>query len=517
MPRPRRQNQGANLRRRTPQQPAVSPDTQRRAPGDGRGSSDFDSGARGRKPGWAAPGVRASATGIATVIVAAALALGAILLVVLVHRSLVGGLDAAGYAQARNVAALGRTGRLQPTIASTGNESSVVQVLDPAGAVVSASGNITGNPAVLASPPGRRVATAFTTSGLPIGDAGQSFRLIAEPVDLPAGPGWVYVATSLGQVDASVSRVATLLAAGLPFLLIVVAVVTWRAVGRALRPVERIRQSAAAIGGTGIGERVPVPSSRDEIARLAVTMNQMLARLQDSAVRQRQFVGDASHELRSPLAALQAQVDVALSHAAPAADSGVLLRVQDQTRRMGLLIDDLLFLARADEHGHRGERTPAVTVDLDELVLAEISRLRRPGGPAVELAVLTAVRTTGSTRDLARMLSNLGDNAAAHAQSVVTFSLVREHEEAVLTVTDDGPGIPQADQARVFDRFVRLDQARARNQPAGGTGLGLAITHQIVQTHGGRVAAADRPDGGHGAAFIIWLPVPSDVGRLDHA
>lgn len=511
MSRPRRQNQEANLRRRAPHQPPARAAVHLRVPGDGHGSSDPDSGVRGRRLAWTPPGVRASATGIATVIVAAVLALGAILLVVLVHRSLVGGLDAAGYAQARDVAALARAGRLQPTIASTGNESSVVQVVDRMGVVVSASGNITGNPTVLANPPGRRVATAFTTTGLPIDDAGQSFRLIAEPVDLPGGPGWVYVATSLGQVDASVSRVATLLASGLPLLLIVVAVVTWRAVGRALRPVERIRQSAAAIGGTGLEERLPVPASRDEIARLAVTMNQMLTRLQDSAVRQRQFVGDASHELRSPLAALQAQVDVALSHAAPAADSGVLLRVQDQARRMGVLIDDLLFLARADERGDRGERAPAGPVDLDELVLAEIGRLRRLGGPAVELAGLSAVRTIGSARDLARMLSNLGDNAAAHAQSVVTFSLVREGDEALLTVTDDGPGIPQTDQARIFDRFVRLDQARARSQPAGGTGLGLAITRQIVQTHGGRIAAADRPDGDPGAAFITRLPLPSDV------
>lgn len=460
---------------------------------------------------WAPLGVRASATGLATVVVAAALVVGGIVLVVLVHRSLVGGLDAAGYTQAHNLAALAGTGRLPTTIASTGDESAVVQVLDSTGKVVSASGNVTGNPAVLAAPPLRRTPTALTVTGLPIGDSGQSFRLVAEPVDLPAGPGWVYVASSLGQVDASVRRVATLLAAGLPLLLLVVAAVTWRAVGHALRPVERIRRSAAEIGGKGIGDRVPVPAARDEIARLAVTMNQMLARLQDAATRQRQFVGDASHELRSPLAALQAQVDVALSRPGEDLNSRLVLRhVQHQARRMGVLIDDLLFLARADEHGNH--TTHGAPVDLDELILAEVSRLRRSGAPAVELAGLTAARTTGSGRDLARMLKNLGDNAVAYARTTVTLGLGRVNDQAVITVTDDGPGIPPADRARVFDRFVRLDQARPRTATTGGTGLGLAIARQIVHAHRGQIVATERVDRKTGAQFTIRLPLTPDAG-----
>ncbi len=456
-----------------------------------------------RRLRWASLGVRASATAIAIAIVAAAPALGPVLLVVLIHRSLIGGLDAAGHAQARDVAASARSGRLQPTIASTGNESSIVQVVNPAGAVISASANITGNPSVLPMPPARRSSVAFTTAGLPIEDPGQTFRLVAEPVDLPTGPGWVYVATSLGQVDASVSRVAIALAVGLPFVLLVIAAVTWRAVGRALRPVERIRRSAAAIGGADLLGRVPVPAGRDEVARLAVTMNEMLGRLQASAQRQQQFIGDASHELRSPLTALRAQVDVALAQPPKAADHEILARVQEQATRMGLVIDDLLFLARADERGHRGTGS---VVDLDELVLAEVSRLRRPGGPAVRIAGVAATRTTGSARDLARMLANLGDNAAAHAASLVTVSLSRQDDEAVLIVTDDGPGIPAADRARIFDRFVRLDASRSRGS-GGGTGLGLAIARDIAKAHGGRITAVDRPDGQSGAALMVRLPL----------
>jgi len=434
------------------------------------------------------------------------LIVGGLLLVVLVHRSLVSGLDVAGYTQARNVAALAGSGRLPPTIATTGDESAVVQVVDQAGTVLSASGNVTGDPAVLATSPTRRTPTAVTIAGLPIADREQTFRLIAEPVDLPRGPGWVYVASSLGQVDASVTRVGTLLAAGLPLLVVVVAAATWRAVGHALRPVERIRRSAAAIGGKGLGERVPVPVARDEIARLAVTMNQMLTRLQDAALRQRQFIGDASHELRSPLAALQAQVDVALNRHDEDSSGDVLRHVQRQARRMGVLIDDLLFLARADERVEPA--TSDEPVDLDELVLAEIGRLRAAGGPAVELAALAAARTTGSARDLARMLRNLGDNAVAHAQRTVALSLNRERDQAVIAVSDDGPGVPPADRERIFDRFVRLDQARSRSQNAGGTGLGLAIAQQIVQAHGGQIAVSDRVDGKTGAAFVIRLPLP---------
>jgi len=456
---------------------------------------------------WAPLGVRASATALATAVVASALVVGGLLLVVLVHRSLVSGLDVAGYTQARNVAALAGTGRLPATIATTGDESAVVQVVDQAGMVVSASGNVTGNPAVLATAPTRRIPTAVTIAGLPIADTGQSFRLIAEPVDLPSGPGWVYVASSLGQVDASVTRVGTLLAAGLPLLVVVGAAATRRAVGHALRPVERIRRGAAAIGAKGLGERVPVPAARDEIGRLAVTMNQMLTRLQDAALRQRQFIGDASHELRSPLAALQAQVDVALNCHHEDSDGDVLRHVQHQARRMGVLIDDLLFLARADERVEPA--TSDEPVDLDELVLTEISRLRAAGGPAIELVGLAAARTTGSARDLARMLRNLGDNAVDHAQRTVAFSLNRERDQAVIAVSDDGPGVPPADRARIFERFVRLDQARSRSQNvAGGTGLGLAIAQQIVQAHGGQIVATDRIDGKTGAAFIIRLPLP---------
>jgi signal transduction histidine kinase len=453
---------------------------------------------------WPRPGgVRLQATVIATVVVALALAAGGLILVVLVHRSLVGSLDAAGLARAHDVGALAASGRLQPSVASTGEESSVVQVVDPAGKVIAASPNITGDAAFLPAPPRLRRRQVLTRSGLPIADSAQAFRVVAEPAQLPNGPGWVYVATSIAQIDLTTARLAALLALGLPVLLIVVAASTWAAVGRALRPVEQIRSSAASIGGSEHGARLLVPTSRDEVARLAQTMNEMLARIEAAVGRQREFVGDASHELRSPLAALQAEIDVALNHPQPHAPAGLLTRLSAQTERMAHLLDGLLFLARADEGA---ARLGHALVDVDELVLAEARRLREAGSTVI-LSGPDAVRIHGSASELSRLLHNLGDNAAAHARSTVSLGLHVESDHAVLTVADDGPGIPAADRERIFERFTRLDQARARTATGGGAGLGLAICKQIVERHGGQIAL----EAGTGARFVVRLPLTQPV------
>ena len=444
-------------------------------------------------------GIRVRTTVLATAVVAVALVAGGLLLVLLVHRSLVGSLDAAGLARAHDVAALAAAGRLQGTVASTGEESSVVQVLDPAGRVIAASPNVSGEPALLPAPPKIRRRQVLSLSGLPIADSGQSFRVVAEPVALAAGGGWVYVATSLAQIDLTTARLAVLLALGLPVLLLVVAAAIWRAVGRALHPVEQIRASAAAIDGTGLGARVPLPGTEDEIARLAQTMNAMLARIEDATLRQREFVGDASHELRSPLAALQTELDVAFAHPDGELPAMVLARISAQTERMGRLLEGLLFLARADEGASQARHGP---VDLDELVLAEAGRLRAAGA-TVTVAGPDAVRIDGSRSELTRLLRNLGDNAAAHARSTVTLGLTVRDQQAVLSVADDGPGVPAADRERIFERFTRLDAARARTADGGGAGLGLAICRQIVQRHHGEITVV----AGDGGRFVVRLPV----------
>ena len=283
-------------------------------------------------------------------------------------------------------------------------------------------------------------------------------------------------------------------------LLAVVAAATWRAVGRVLRPVERIRARAATISGTQPGSRLPVPTSQDEIARLAQTMNEMLTRIDGALARQREFVGDASHELRSPLAALQAEIDVALTHPGQDHPNAVLTRLAAQTKKMAKLLDGLLFLARADEHATLLGHAP---VDLDELVLAEAHRLRATGA-TVTLSGPDAARVNGSPNELTRLLNNLGDNAAAHAASTITLGLHINDDHAVLTVTDDGPGIPPQDRDRIFERFTRLDPSRARTT-TGSAGLGLAICRQIVQRHNGKISV----EADTGARFVVQLPLPT--------
>lgn len=444
--------------------------------------------------------LRFRATAVATLVVGVALLVGGALLVALVYRSLVGSLDAAGQARARDVAALASSGKLTGTVATTGEESSVVQVLRPDGTVVAASTNIGGDSAMLPASdlqPGVR-----TLEGLPIGDGG-SFRVVVLPAQTPAGPVVVVVASSLAQVQLTTTQVAALLASGTPVLLLVVALVTWRTVGRALRPVETIRRGAAEIGGSDASARLPVPNTGDEIARLAETMNQMLARIEGATARQRQFVGDASHELRTPVAALQADLEVALTHPDNEPPDQVLARLARLTERIRALLESLLFLARSDE----GATLPAVRVDLDELVLAEAGRLRAAGA-TVRVASLDAVAIRGSAEELRRLLANLGDNAASYATAVVSLSVAAHGGTAVLTVADDGPGIPVQDRERVFERFGRLDVSRRRREHGAGAGLGLAICRQIVGRHGGTILIED---GGPGAVVVVRLPALVDA------
>ncbi len=460
---------------------------------------------------WGRPvGIRLRATVIATAVVAGALLVGGALLVLLVHRSLIGSLDAAGQARARDVAAAAATGRQSATVASTGEESSVVQVVDSTGRVLAASPNSTGEPPLLTAPPSRPARQVLTRTGLPIGDHGQAFRVVAQPVRLPTGPGWVYVATSLAQVELTTARLALLLGLGVPALLAVVAATTWQAVGRGLRPVERLRAGAARISGAHPGGRVPVPATGDEITRLATTLNAMLARIDDAAARQQQFVGDASHELRSPLAAMRTELDVALAHPSSShTGSGIeqlLTRLSQQATRMAELLHDLLFLARSDDDTARQYHQ---SVDLDELVLHEAHRLRALGA-TITLDGPDAVRLPGSANELARLLRNLGDNALTHTRTHITLGLRRDDTHAVLTVTDDGPGIPVSDRERIFARFSRLDTARPRTPAGGGSGLGLAISRQIARRHHGSITVDDSPT----TTFTVRLPLP-DTARTE--
>jgi signal transduction histidine kinase len=447
-------------------------------------------------------GIRFRVTLTASAVVALTLLASGITLVVLLHQSLIASLDTVATDRAQAVASLAVGGDLGPTVTSTGSENSLVQVVDSSNSVLAATSNIDGEEPILAQPPSNGVTTVLSVDRMPAGDG--PFRVVAAPVRLPTGNGWIYVATSTSQVDVAVGNLAGLFGVGLPLVLGVVVWALWRAVGQVIRPVDAIRRRASVIGGEDLSQRVPVPASSDEIASLAITMNEMLERLEAAALRQRQFMGDASHELRSPLAALQVQVEVALAHPEDQGSALVLGDVHGQVVRMSALIDDLLFLARSAEGAPRG---PTSLVDLDDLVLSELHRLRELGGSAVELDGVRAARVEGSERDLARLLRNLGDNAREHALSQVSIRLTTTENTAEFSVTDDGDGIRLEDRDRVFERFTRLDDARSRTARGGGAGVGLSIVRQIVRDHHGTITIEGRSDGEAGAVFVVRLPL----------
>lgn len=298
------------------------------------------------------------------------------------------------------------------------------------------------------------------------------------------------------ELDA-VSTVVGMLAIAVPLLTAVVGATTWLLVGRALRPVDRIRSEVDAISGDQLDRRVPVPASGDEIAALATTMNRMLDRLDGAARAQRRFVSDASHELRSPLATIRQHAELAAAHPATTSTEELAQIVHEEGLRLQGLVDALLTLARLDE----GAPLAAHPVDLDDLALTEASRLKGLDAQ-VDASGIGPARVTGDERMLGQVLRNLAENARRHATGRVAIAVAETSGWATVTVEDDGAGVPEAERERVFERFVRLDEARARE--AGGSGLGLAIVRGIVTAHGGTIAVDASRWGG--ARFTVRLP-----------
>lgn len=446
---------------------------------------------------WATPGVRGRITLAATAAVAVVLALAGYALVVLLQRDLLAGVDASARTRAQDIVALSN-GTLPSVLRAPQDDASVAQVLDSGGRVLAASTNIQGERALVPPNPGQTGSLISTMSALPIG-SGERFRVLQEPTGPPTARRTIVVALSLAPADQAIQSARWLLFELLPVALLLTALVTWLGVGRALAPVERIRRGVAAIGGGDLSKRVPLPASRDEVHRLAETMNSMLDRLESSAGRQRRFVADASHELRSPLANMQASLEVALARQDLDLWQETGQDLQGEYDRMQHLVEDLLLLARLDG------RLPLAQdeVDLDDVVHEEAERLRRHGSVTVHVLPLPALRVRGDGARIAQVVRNLADNAARHGATTVTLSLRRDGDWAVVQVADDGPGVPAEHQDRIFERFTRLDQARARD--SGGSGLGLAISREIAQAHGGSLtllvgAAAS------GAVFELRLP-----------
>lgn len=384
-----------------------------------------------------------------------------------------------------------------------GSDGVVVQVVGPSGEVLAASPNVEGEPALVTDAPAQEQSDTVRIDDVP-SDPGQEFVVVRRRAVLQGDGVMILVASSLAPVQRSLTALALgLLAAG-PLLLAVAAAVVWRVLGRALGPVEAIRSEVADISIADLSRRVPVPDTGDEIARLADTMNSMLTRMDSAVARQRRFVADASHELRSPVTAMAAELEVAIRHPRPAELTSVLPDVLDEARRLERIIDSLLLLARWDEQPGEDRRD---ALDLDDLVIDEVSRVTLAAGVAVDTRAVSAGQVHGDAELLRRAVRNLLENAVRHGRTRVVVRLAERAGSVVLEVDDDGPGIAESERLRVFERFTRLDDARART--SGGTGLGLAIVAEIVARHDGQVEVSASEIGG--ARFRVVLPASSPM------
>ncbi len=442
-----------------------------------------------------APSVRTRTTVVAAGVVLIALGAGAFGLVWLVRDRLTSADRSATVLRARDVLALAQSDDLPVRLSFPGDENGATQVLDAAGAVVASTANIEGESPISPLRPAAG-ATASDIRRVDVIDDEQRYVVVA----VAAGDGarTVVSATSLESTEDTVSALTEALAIGLPVVIVMVAITTRILVGRALRPVAAITAEVSDITDRELDRRVPEPSSSDEIQQLAVTMNRMLGRLEESSARQRRFVADASHELRSPLASARAALEVAVLH--PDSRESLVAAINDALidhDRLDRLAKDLLAIARLDGQSSAGIATE---VDVGSIVATLVQR--RPEGSII-LDVqgdLASVRT--SEHAVLQVVTNLLDNAARHRKGATRVRVEQRPDGLVVEVHDDGPGIPAVDRQRVFEPFTRLDEARVADE---GAGLGLAIVHELVTSLGGTVSIGESALGG--AAAVVRIPV----------
>ena len=448
---------------------------------------------------WARQSLRARLTLLATALFSIAVATGAVLVIVLQRYALLRVLDGSAMktaiAVSHQVSAVPVPSTVNPTTGVT-----AVQVLDR-------------NNALVASSPGPGVdhsLSYLTPQQLADARAGKRFnvlsttgvelRVVAQPV--PHRHLTVVVYTDVSRVDDSVRVLTRAALIGAPIAVLLVGMSTYFVTSLTLRSVAALRHGAADISAARLaGQRLPVPSAQDEIHRLAITLNQMLDRIETATSRQRTFVGDAAHELRSPLASLRVQLEVA-QRMGPNTDWPELIDdVLIDVDRLDRLVNDLLALARLDETGTGSARHEPV--DLGELVAAIAENYGHARVPVVAEPA-EGIVVPGSRDALHRVVVNLIDNALRYARTEVRVAITAGRNRARLTVTDDGPGLPESERERVFDRFYRSESSRSRD--SGGTGLGLPIVRDLVRTHNGTVRLVARPDGEAGLVALVELP-----------
>lgn len=431
---------------------------------------------------WAARGLRFRIT-----VVVAAVALVALLAlsrvgVGLLYSTLLGAADEELRADASAVAVRLEGGDPAAELRTPG-----VRIVDTAGRPVDG-----GPPLPLET---GRIRALAAGEGVVSGRFDELRRYLAVPAVAPEGSTRLVVA--VGDIVGGAVLLARAAGAFVLAALAVAAVVAaaaWAATRAALRPVERLRAAAAELPA---GQRLPVPVARDELRSLAEEINRLLARRDDAVARLQAFTGDAAHELRSPVAAIRAQAEVAVAHPDPELAEETLRAVAVEAERLSVLLSDLLALARADA-GRRPDPRPV------DLVAAARGALLRAGSPppALDLVAPAPARVAAGPAEVDLVLDNLLSNARRHARSVVRIGVLPAGRWVRLVVEDDGPGIPPADRHRVFDRFVRLDP-----DAGGGAGLGLALVAALVHGRGGQVAAGEAAGGG-ARLEIRWPAAP---------
>jgi signal transduction histidine kinase len=440
-------------------------------------------------------GIRSRTSLGAVFVVGLGLVLGSALMVQAQRRALIGDIETAAALRANDLAASLGEGTLPADLLVPQTDESLVQVVDGSGRVIASTTNLDGTTAFSSLMAPANGFSATTVRTVPVGDS--EFRVVAIRAETSGSTYTILVGKSLEPAEKSVRNLVLLLAIGIPPMLLLVGAVTWTMTGRTLRPVEAIRAEVETISTKDLHRRVPEPPVGDEIGRLAHTMNTMLARLETATAREQRFVADASHELRSPLAAIRAQLEVDLAHPTQTDWRHSHNEVLEEIGRMQRLVDDLLVLARADhEHFLVGR-----TVDVDDIVFEECRRARTLTSVTVDSSLVSGAQMVGDAALLSRAIRNVLENAVRHAEHVVRVSLVEDRACVVITIEDDGPGVPPEMHAKIFERFGRSDDARARTE--GGAGLGLAIAREIVDAHGGAVWVESASPG---ARFVMAIP-----------
>jgi signal transduction histidine kinase len=445
--------------------------------------------------------LRTQVTVVASIGITVAVVLGVLLMYLLQMQSVRRTIDGQLRTYATEIEQSAHNGTWpQPLAPSSLDPVAEAQVIAADGSVLAATRKLVGLPAVYALPQGEVTPVRQKAAD---GVIPNEVRVIAVRATVDGRPVTILTGTSIDLLHQINEAFIHQVLIGLPIILVLSAGAVWLVVGRALRPVEKIRHAVTDITSADLTQRVPDPGTPDEVGRLAQTMNDMLARLEESTHRQRRFVADASHELRSPLAAIRTTLEVGLAHPDRAPWPAIAERAAQQSVRLEGLIQQLLLLARADERLLAASQHP---VDIGQL-LNDTRAGTLTHHLDLQVRVVDKAVVLGNPEHLGRLFRNVIDNAVRHAHSSVLVTATVAAGTVQVEIVDDGPGIPVADRERVFDRFVRLDSSRDRS--TGTAGLGLAIAREIAVAHHGQITISGKP--GSGARVLIRLPSATEA------